>query len=187
MGSQSSKFFSFDLYQDIFPHFYVVDTLELNIYDLISIVYEIKNKVKKGKSASNYGGYQSLDNLHMVDSIYKEFVSPFVKYFEEKTQFKAEITSLWANINYEKAFNNFHTHTDASLKDINEYSGVFYLKTPENCGDIGFFNPIYVNKQFWYKPKEKDLILFPSYLPHMVDVNRSKQDRVSLAFNFKFN
>ena len=36
-------------------------------------------------------------------------------------------------------------------------------------------------------PKENMLIVFPSWVPHAVEINLSDEDRISLAFNFKLN
>ena len=32
-------------------------------------------------------------------------------------------------------------------------------------------------------PKEGQLLLFPAHLPHRVDINRSKNTRISISFN----
>jgi len=78
-------------------------------------------------------------------------------------------------------------------------SGVYYLKCPENCGDIVFLDNNYnyknycVNvsplKTFTYprdhkiKPEEGMIVLFPSWLPHKTEYNQSDQDRIMFAFN----
>ncbi len=34
-----------------------------------------------------------------------------------------------------------------------------------------------------YQPQEGTLLLFPSWLPHMVEANQSEERRISIAFN----
>jgi uncharacterized protein (TIGR02466 family) len=83
-----------------------------------------------------------------------------------------------------------HNHLNAMV------SGVLYLKTPPNCGNIIFqdlgdkrFNLVperynMLNCREWiFTPKEGLLILFPSELYHKVEVNESKQARYSMSFN----
>ena len=81
------------------------------------------------------------------------------------------------------------------------YSGVYFFdKTyDENIGNLCFENPVNdltsfaVNFYAFHHlnsgltkimPEPKKLILFPSYLRHFVEINRSKKNRKSLAFNF---
>jgi uncharacterized protein (TIGR02466 family) len=81
------------------------------------------------------------------------------------------------------------------------YSGVYFFdKTyDENIGNLCFENPVndftsfVVNFYAFHPlnsgltkimPEPKKLILFPSYLRHFVEINRSKKNRKSLAFNF---
>ena len=79
------------------------------------------------------------------------------------------------------------------------YSGVYYFdKTyDENIGKLCFENPVndlssfYVNFTSYnyinapnlkVKPEPKKLVLFPSYLRHSVELNRSKKNRRSLLY-----
>ena len=36
-------------------------------------------------------------------------------------------------------------------------------------------------------PKENMLVIFPSWVPHAVEINLSDEERISLSFNFKLN
>ena len=81
------------------------------------------------------------------------------------------------------------------------YSGVYFFdKTyDENIGNLCFENPVNDLTSFVVNfntynvfnaglkkimPEPKKLILFPSYVRHFVEINRSKKNRKSLAFNF---
>ena len=82
-------------------------------------------------------------------------------------------------------------------------SGVYYLKTDTNTGNLVFHkNHIYTNTfhqsirfeyddsnnlntgQYIMDVEEACKILFPSHLEHSVDENKSDEQRYSLAFNF---
>lgn len=80
------------------------------------------------------------------------------------------------------------------------YSGVLYLTEHFDQSPIMFFNPNEsknsiltnppdefnsLNSQTWsINPEKNKVILFPSYLEHLVRVNLSPNDRYSIAFNF---
>jgi uncharacterized protein (TIGR02466 family) len=81
------------------------------------------------------------------------------------------------------------------------FSGVYYVKTPENCGllqindprpGIQLYRPIRKKiqeprelwKEIFYKPVAGRLIMFPSWLVHSVLPNESNDIRISVSFNF---
>ena len=101
------------------------------------------------------------------------------------------ITSWIALTKKEEHTQNFHKHTNCF------YSGILYIKTPENCGDIEFrsFNDknfdanyketnIFNAESWFFKPIESRILFFPSETWHSVKRNKSNEDRISIAFNF---
>ena len=101
-----------------------------------------------------------------------------------------EITGMWGNIQKPNTYFKHHTHYN------NIFSGVFYLNENEDFPDITFwrseetsfdpkrveFNPF--NRGSWFERTEKDkLIVFPAWLQHSVDLNKTNEDRISIAFN----
>lgn len=102
------------------------------------------------------------------------------------------ITQSWVNINPYLTSHPLHFHRNSFL------SGVLYLNTGEDCGDIRFhreenlFEPE-VNfdseNQFswsyrYFNPIDCLLLIFPSHLKHSVSPNLNKDvDRISLSFN----
>ena len=89
----------------------------------------------------------------------------------------------------------FHNHKNSF------YSGVYYFDETydENIGNLCFENPVNDFTSFFVNftsfnhlnalnvsilPEPKKLILFPSYIKHSIEMNRSKKNRKSLAFNF---
>ena len=81
------------------------------------------------------------------------------------------------------------------------FSGVYYIKAPENSGDLVCNDPrpgVQLNmptrkegkpsKNLWrevhLKPVEGRIIIFPFYLWHNVEPNLSNDIRISVSFNF---
>jgi len=167
----------------------------------ISKLIKFSNKIKKqkGRELSNVGGYQSnnLDEKNIaLKSLIKE-VSKNVNVFSRETlriPQDLHLDSSWLNINGFKDFNNIHTHPFSIV------SGVFYIKTPVDCGSINFHNAAqikcYVNdnileeynnyncSKYYFPVEENDLYLFPSWLDHSVSPNLSNEERISYSFNF---
>jgi uncharacterized protein (TIGR02466 family) len=102
------------------------------------------------------------------------------------------ITGCWANINPPNARHRAHTHPN------NYLSGVYYVRTPKGGDSITFTDPrvqkVVIEPSFTQSTPMNSstvsldlaagaLILFPSWLQHDVGVNRSQEERVSIAFN----
>jgi len=90
-----------------------------------------------------------------------------------------KLVDLWGNIAPPLTQDNIHHHKINN----NQISGVLYLQTPLNSGDIFFVNPMDANIKSFYTPSPKSIIFFNSSLLHYVEVNKSKKDRISIAFD----
>ena len=114
---------------------------------------------------------------------------------EEWLDGESIIGNMWANINQPGAMNRPHIHPNS------HFSGVYYIKAPKNCGDIIFNDPrtlshmLMPNRikqtpppELWrevpVKPIEGRIIMFPAWLWHYVEPNRSNDIRISVSFNF---
>ena len=103
--------------------------------------------------------------------------------------------NMWANINPPGGYNAPHIHPNSL------FSGVYYIKAPENSGDFSCTDPragAQLNmparvkgtppKELWrevhLKPVEGRIIIFPFYLWHSVAPNQSNDIRISVSFNF---
>ena len=99
---------------------------------------------------------------------------------------------MWAIINTGGSTNSRHQHGNSSI------SGAYYVRAPNNCGDIVFYDPRpaavfsyptaissnFLNAQVnGISPKEGGLILFPSYVDHSVNENLSENERIVISFN----
>jgi hypothetical protein len=100
-----------------------------------------------------------------------------------KTQLKI---FYWTNVNQQNSRNTIHSHTSAV------FSGVYYIQGTET-GALRMINPANIlgncnkispfTRDFYYEPKDRDLILWPSWLPHEVEPNYSDRERINIAYD----
>ena len=164
----------------------------------------IKSEQKKdqlGIKKSNVKGWHSKDfDLKEEDpQNFIAFILPAIEQvmtdmnWERKKQ-TVKIDNMWAIINIGGSANLRHQHGNSTI------SGAYYVRAPENCGDIVFYdprpaavyshptvtNPNLLNAQVnGIKPKEGALVLFPSYLDHSVNENLSNNERIVISFNIQ--
>jgi len=174
--------------------------LKIDNSQLISYCYNLK-KENQGLFVSNQGGWHSpiLDLNNLILNSLKENIKYHLSSFVEdcgiKSSLNFKIQSMWFNINKYKDYNISHNHPK------NLFSGVYYLKTPKNCGNLEFINPSShinydwspeiiknynnINSVLYTLPIKKNLLyLFPSWAFHSVKPNLNKrEDRISIAFN----
>jgi uncharacterized protein (TIGR02466 family) len=155
------------------------------------IAMEIEKKEKE-VIKSNVGGYQS-PNIPMESyfpSIYKALM-PNLENIEKDIGFNFKVANTWLNINRKNEFNKAHVHPGFAL------SAVCYLQVNDDSGNIVFENPTAAKYfpipdtidpffgVYWLKPVTGGVFVFPSYLEHYVEPNKSSIDRISIAFNLK--
>jgi len=153
----------------------------------------------KGVNKTNVNGWHSKTNMHtfpqfksLVDELYKMQLEVFKEEWLDK---KPRLGNMWANINYSGGYNRPHVHPNAT------FSGVYYIKTPPNCGElicndprpgIQTMMPTRIEgkppKNLWrevhLQPVEGRIIIFPAWLWHCVEPNKSNDMRISVSFNF---
>lgn len=105
------------------------------------------------------------------------------------------LTACWANFNPTGGLNSAHTHPN------NYISGVYYVSIPAGADVIEFADPRpgavanmaraktlnrFNGNRMTVQTKAGRIVLFPAWLSHSVPVNRTNQERVSIAFNATF-
>jgi uncharacterized protein (TIGR02466 family) len=110
----------------------------------------------------------------------------------DRAQVQPVIASCWANVNGPGASNVVHTHPHCFL------SGVYYVQADPDSGHVFFLDPrpaapmiappvsghtAWTYNQVRYEPKPGRMQIFPSWLQHGVEPNRSTKDRVCISFN----
>jgi len=152
-----------------------------------------------GRNISNVGGYQSKD-LNLSEPLLQSLISHIQKEtFNFSRMFNMtydsfKVDNMWININGYKDYNNNHHHPGCL------FSGVYYISTPQNCGNIEFIRSaerfmVYdwevpvtnynsYNATIWYLPAEQyRCYIFPSFYEHRVIPNLNTKERYSISFN----
>ncbi len=187
----------------IFPtciHEYIFD--EINEKEIIDFCYQTKEKNPIGQTKSNRGGWHSpffkITDDNIISHTLAEGLGRSI-FTSIKPELKMDL-SYWIMINSPNTYNVTHTHPDA------HFSGVLWVKVPENSGQIKFDNPFAhtgyveiesylddVNEKtgFYHamivEPEVGKMLTFPSALRHEVFVNESNEDRIAISFNMHIN
>ena len=154
---------------------------------------------EKGVVRTNIKGWHSDTNMNelpeyakLVDMLYSAQRTIYDQEYYESEPF---LGNMWANINPPGGSNRAHIHPNSL------WSGVYYVKAPQNSGQLKIEDPRSVAlmsrprqkdvpkpdrlwREHHYEPKTGRLIMFPSWLNHCVDPNNSNDIRISVSFNF---
>jgi uncharacterized protein (TIGR02466 family) len=177
-----------------FPSYVWYADLERNDKKLLKDIKKIsKNENSENKSGVNT--YQSSRDLYLknefkilCDDIMVMAKGIVEKYFESSGILFFE--SMWFNINYKHGFNIEHVHSKSFL------TGVYYVDANKDSGDLIFhdvekkamtdyyleYNRLNYQK-VPYKPKNRRMFLFPSWLTHSVLPNKKNEERISISFD----
>ena len=157
------------------------------------------SKRDSGLQKTNRNGWHSTTEMHkmpvfqplinelhiMINDIWKE----------EWLDREPVLGNMWANINPPGGYNAPHIHPNSL------FSGVYYVKTPPNCGRLICQDPRpgiqtcmptrkkekppkYLWRDVHLQPQENRAIIFPAWLWHQVEPNQSNDIRISVSFNF---
>ena len=170
---------------------------ELNPY-LEKHIAEWSNQ-DKGVSKTNVNGWHS-----QTDMNHKKEYEPLTKELfqmlseiiqEEHLDTEPKLGNMWANINPPGGYNNSHIHPNSL------FSGVYYVKASPNSGRLGLMDPRpgvqqvmparkpgKLPRELWrdtyYDPVPGRLIMFPAWMWHKVEPNKTNDVRISVSFNF---
>ena len=184
--------------EKFFPTLVYGKDVQLNNNQLAQDIVNWSNQ-DKGVSKTNVKGWHSTTDMH-TKSEYSQLVTELTRmqkeiYDNEHIDRHAVLGNMWANINPPGGMNRAHIHPNSL------WSGVYYIKAPENSGQLRVEDPRSVAlmvrprmkegkppARLWreasYEPKAGRLIMFPSWLNHCVDPNNSNDIRISVSFNF---
>ena len=157
------------------------------------------SKRDPGVKKTNRNGWHSTTEMHRINT-YKPLVDElFIMmndiWKEEWLDREPMLGNMWANINPPGGYNAPHIHPNSL------FSGVYYVKTPPNCGKIAFNDPRpgiqtmmptrvkgQPPKHLWreahIEPVVGRIIMFPAWLWHCVEPNKTNDIRISVSFNF---
>ena len=190
--------------RNLFPvpifHYKLENYQETN-QELLNYILELQKKDKTGNTHSNRGGWHSQNFDIVNEGPPINFINKITNYLKhiivdefgwKYVPNKQRIVAMWAIINKKNSFNVMHNHQNCYL------SASYYVRKPEDSGDITFFDPKeaktyrfpkiekyteYSTEIVTIEPEEGDLLIFPSYLYHAVGENLSDDSRVVLSFN----
>lgn len=184
-----------------FTSIFAVD-IDVDLEFIKTEIYKIREN-NAGRIVSNMGGWQSEDIIPKDNVSNFNFLSPLIQHVETVadsiySKYKVDVKSptvsnCWININGKYNFNMYHNHP------LSYFSACYYVKIPKDSGTITFKRPdilrecvpFYENVEHNFgdisiDPKEKMLLVFPSFLQHSVTSNLTEDedsDRISIAFN----
>tara|TARA_Y100000004_G_scaffold178137_1_gene220410 strand:+ start:4210 stop:4833 length:624 start_codon:yes stop_codon:yes gene_type:complete len=163
--------------------------------DLTKELKYVETKLRWQANGNNKN-FRSADSYLFKKKIFskiKKFCQESIEIFDNQilnTDQKLVITQTWANKNPKGASHHDHIHPNSVL------SGVFYLRLESGMPPIVFNKTVFSNikrivknynehnaETFLLPMVSGELIVFPSYLRHMVPTNKSDKERISISFN----
>jgi uncharacterized protein (TIGR02466 family) len=166
-----------------------------------------REKTTAGVAHTNVGGWHSeIGRLEFCGEAGQRVVRQMYEMADEATrrllaECKLPLRSVrwtleaWANVSRVGHFNRTHTHAGTT------WSGTYYVDPgdppPEDeyGTPIHFFDPcqgrsntfmtLIVPISVLIRPEPGLMIIFPSYVPHMVYPHRGSRPRISIAFNLR--
>jgi uncharacterized protein (TIGR02466 family) len=188
--------------QEIFPTpLWVVDLQPAAAAALnAKLKVEIERLIEPRPKIPAGSNWQTPQDLHTKPA-FAEFVKLVetaargVARFLQVDQYPMDITGCWANVNPPGSYHPMHHHPN------NYLSGVYYLRTHAEANTINFLDPrpqagiirppvtgltAENTEQVVVRVQDGTLLIFPAWLKHSVDPNRSAGLRISLGFNVMF-
>ena len=184
--------------EKFFPTFIYGKDVQLDNNQLAQDIIKWSNN-DKGVQKTNYKGWHSTTDMGDKPE-YQLLVTELMRmqkeiYTNEYLDRYAKLGNMWANINPPDGMNQPHIHPNAL------FSGVYYVKAPTNCGRLKLVDPrpgvqlmMPARKQgdpgkdLWrdinIEPIVGRIIMFPAWLWHSVEPNKSNDIRISVSFNF---
>lgn len=183
--------------QPIFPTPVLVSQLDRNYTEEERKFFAKQNS----KQVRNVGNSMSVNNYILdepelaglkveIEEVLKEWVDNIIA--PVNSDIELYVTQSWMNWTRPGEFHHKHTHSNSYL------SGVFYVDAEEAKDKIVFIDETYraikiahkevnhFNTETWdFTTRTGVLIVFPSWVKHMVEMKPSKDNktRISLAFN----
>ena len=146
-------------------------------------------------------GWQSEAKLHEHEEFLElvscvRHVARTILRFLRIGQEALDITGCWATVLAKGAVHKVHSHPNNFL------SGVYYVRVHPRADTINFHDPRsqarIIRPPVWELTAENtdqvvfsvvngNLLMFPSYLEHSVDIHMGDDERISISFNLMFS
>ena len=184
--------------EKFFPTFVYGKDIQLDNNQLTQNIINWSNQ-DKGINKTNVKGWHSTTDMASKPE-YQQLVTELLRmqkeiYNNEHLDRHAKLGNMWANINPPGGLNNPHIHPNAL------FSGVYYVKSNPKSGRLKIYDPRpgaqfsmparkpgNPGKDLWrdvnLEPVTGRIIMFPAWLWHSVEPNKSNDIRISVSFNF---
>ncbi len=151
------------------------------------------------KSTTQNTGNLTSANRYVLDhpvmteirEYYQFYLNHFMKsVYAPKNDVEVYITQSWMNYTKTGQYHHKHAHPNSWI------SGCIYINTDREKDRITFYNDKYNridlptenfnpfnSSSWWFSVGTGDIVIFPSYLTHMVEQTTSTDTRVSIAIN----
>jgi len=169
---------------------------DIDIEPLIKEILKMETKMPSVEY-SNVGGWQSESNIYEYPTFKPLFeklqpkVEKAAKEYTGNSESSVELINAWINVSRAGNYNRMHSHPGCN------FSAVFYLTAPDEKATIKFvrpdFNLISGYEIYGFSNSvnvvdhvavPKKLLIFPSWIPHEVEINNSNNPRISIAVNY---
>ena len=181
----SDKFISPLFYCDLFTKKNV--GTEKQKKDLLDKIHYLKKNNIDKANESNEGCFRTTYEFVVdISEFYADRDVIFKTRVHNQTQ-QCDL-SIWTNVNEPGSINQIHTHKDFS------FACTYNLQT-EGTGNLVFVNPANLLndcnqkspfiRDFKIEPKDGDLLIWPAWMPHLVEENKSNKQRINIATNIK--
>jgi uncharacterized protein (TIGR02466 family) len=165
---------------------------------IIDCCYKIKNVAKRGGEGwhtklYNTAGTHNIvydKNFKQLNLTIQQHLQQFVKVNGSSRYYNLD--TGWINIYQNNDYQEYHYHTSSV------FSIVYYPKVPENSGGLILNSPKepdmfpikdvdeeneFNHAYFKFYPKERSIIIFRSFVEHMVQPGQNESERISIAYN----
>ena len=165
---------------------------------IVDCCYKIQKAAKKGGDGWHTNVYNTLgahdvtydNNFKKLNMSVQEHINKFCKVNGSNHHYNLD--NGWVNIYNKKDYQEYHWHTKATL------SAVYYAKMPENGGGLILNSPKepdmwpienidelneYNHSNYKLYPKERSIVIFRSFVQHMVEPGTNESERISIAYN----
>jgi uncharacterized protein (TIGR02466 family) len=150
-----------------------------------------ENTHELGYTSFNSKDYHDLTKISEFDFFYNHISKLITEFFTQLDYMQDwNFTNSWASVYPRGAYIPLHDHKPV------QWSGVYYVNAPENCGNIRFIDPKeyalqnepegMTGRGFWKHvivPSSGLMLMFPGYLKHESLPSESDEDRIIISFN----
>jgi uncharacterized protein (TIGR02466 family) len=187
--------FSVPIYKNIFSdisHNEVKNILPLLEFNEVFNNLNGTHKINSPLISDNHSPFdEDVISYFNLSNFEEELNEHLMKYCEHN---KINHTKRYLRTSWVTSFSNGeygHTH----IHGKSDISGAYYISTNEEDGNIFFNNPVSAASYsvfqpdeiaHQFQPKEKQVLIFPSWLPHGISKNTTSNIRHSLSFNIYF-